>query len=112
MVIESGWSAGKGSTWRMFEIFPRPTRGSRWEIFIDSYPSTVARIWAPGQYDFSAWLFASAARMFCILREHIYTRIGNLLYYCGCAARLTLFVENHEIFFRKNLFCISIINKL
>ena len=45
VVIESGWSAGKGSTWRMFEIFPRPTRGSRWEIFIDSYPSTVARIW-------------------------------------------------------------------
>lgn len=45
VVIESGWGAGEGSVRRMFEIFPRPTRGSRWEIFIDSYPSAVARIW-------------------------------------------------------------------
>jgi len=98
VVIESGWSAGEGSTWRMFEIFSRPTRGSRWEIFIDSYPSAVARIWL--RVNMISLLSSSHRLLACFvyLREHIYTRIYrcNLLYYYGCAARLTLFVENQE----------------
>jgi len=45
VVIESRWGVREGSARRMFEIFPRPIRGSRWEIFIDSYPSIAAHIW-------------------------------------------------------------------
>lgn len=87
-VIERvGWGAGEGSARRMFEIFPRPTRGSRWEIFIDSYPSAVARIWLRvnmiSLLGSSRWLLAC----FLHLRGHVYTYIrgASLLPCCGCA---------------------------
>lgn len=76
-VIESGCEVGEGGEKgrRMFEIFPRPTRGSRWEIFIDSYPPAEAYM-APGQYDFSARLLAPlAARSRAVyLRARIHAR--------------------------------------
>lgn len=87
VAIESGWGAGEGSTRRMFEIFPRPTRGSRWEIFIDSYPSAVARIWLRvnmiSLLGSSRWLLAC----FVYLREHVYTytNVYRLSRCCGCA---------------------------
>lgn len=79
VVIESGWGAGEGSAWRMFEIFPRPTRGSRWEIFIDSYPSAVARIWLRVNMISLLGFFTLAARVFCIsLWTRIHTRAVSL----------------------------------
>lgn len=97
VVIESGWGAGEGSAQRMFEIFPRPTRGSRWEIFIDSYPSAVARIWLRvnmiSLLGSLRWLLAC----FVYLCGHVYTRTCRFSHCCGCVAtRLTLFVENQE----------------
>lgn len=75
---------------RMFEIFPRPTRGSRWEIFIDSYPSAVARIWLRvnmiSLLGSSRWLLAC----FVYLCGHVYVQsLAHRRGYVWLHARLT-----------------------
>lgn len=82
-VIENGWGAGEGSARRMFEIFPRPTRGSRWEIFIDSYPSAVARIWLRVNMIFllgsSRWLLACFVHLCGHVHTYTYVQTHTLL---------------------------------
>lgn len=80
--IQEGWlrvggvrEEGSADVWN---IPPSETLHSRWEIFIDSYPSAYM---APGQYDFSGRFFADCSR---VVYLYVYTYMCPLPVRCYC----------------------------